>query len=262
MLNERLHGTSSAMVIQQKDDPSQFTQTYPSQDSQQGSIQRTVPYATVTQANGMVQEVRATANPNEIHVSSNGRKEKTLAEIRPNAKKELEVKKPERVKADKQDKIVEKKDVEKKEAKNDTKKEVKKETKNDTKKEAKNDVKKEAKNDGKSDSKSDNKKDAKKQIIKQFVVFSRTTGATVRLVGNESIQYKTSQMHNPERILVELDGEWDVTPPKIPNNPLVKQVRVTKRNKKTRVVLDLKENPKKCRFVTKQDTNLDVRIDL
>ena len=77
---------------------------------------------------------------------------------------------------------------------------------------------------------------AQKQKITKFVIFSRDKGATVRLVGNADIKTKTTQMHSPERVLIELDGEWDVTVPQIPKNPLINTIRIGRQNNKTRIV--------------------------
>ncbi|MCR5814203.1 MAG: AMIN domain-containing protein [Desulfovibrio sp.] len=102
---------------------------------------------------------------------------------------------------------------------------------------------------------------SQKPKITKFVVFSRDKGATVRLVGSADLKYKTSQMHSPERVLIELDGDWDVTVPQIPKNPLVNAIRVGRQNNKTRIVLDMKAAPKTCRTIPNKNRQLDVRVD-
>ncbi len=106
------------------------------------------------------------------------------------------------------------------------------------------------------------KAENQKQKITKFVVFSREKGATVRLVGNADLKYKTSQMHSPERVLIELDGNWEVSVPQIPQNPLVNAIRIGRQNNKTRIVLDLKAAPKTCRTVNSKEKQVDVRVDL
>lgn len=98
--------------------------------------------------------------------------------------------------------------------------------------------------------------------ITRFVVFARETGATVRLVGSSPISYKTMSLSNPERVVVDLDGQWQIKAPGVPNNPLVSNVRVGKLGDRTRVVIDLKAKPARSRFVLSKDRDtLDVRVD-
>lgn len=98
--------------------------------------------------------------------------------------------------------------------------------------------------------------------ITRFVVFARETGATVRLVGSSPLSYKTMSLSNPERVVVDLDGQWQIKAPGVPNNPLVSNVRVGKLGDRTRVVIDLKAKPARSRFVLSKDRDtLDVRVD-
>lgn len=98
--------------------------------------------------------------------------------------------------------------------------------------------------------------------ISRFVVFARDKGATVRLVGTAPIRYKTMALTNPERVVVDLEGQWQIKAPGIPKNALVSNVRIGKMADKTRVVIDLTEKPARSRFVLSKDGNtLDVRLD-
>lgn len=98
--------------------------------------------------------------------------------------------------------------------------------------------------------------------ISRFVVFARDNGATVRLVGSVPIRYKTMALTNPERLVVDLEGQWQIKAPGVPENVLVRNVRIGKMADKTRVVIDLSEKPARTRFVLSKDRNtLDVRVD-
>ena len=111
--------------------------------------------------------------------------------------------------------------------------------------------------------KEDKKPEEKKNYqIKKFVVFNRDRGATIRLQGDSPLRYKNSNMHNPERILLDLDGNWKVVAPGVPKNPLVTNVRIGKYPNRTRIVVDLKEKPKNSRIVLAQDRHtIDIRVD-
>ncbi|WP_165176591.1 AMIN domain-containing protein [Desulfovibrio sp. ZJ369] len=98
--------------------------------------------------------------------------------------------------------------------------------------------------------------------ISRFVIFARDKGATVRLVGSVPIRYKTMALTNPERLVVDLEGQWQIKAPGVPKNALVNNVRIGKMTDKTRVVIDLSEKPARTRFVLSKDRNtLDVRVD-
>lgn len=98
--------------------------------------------------------------------------------------------------------------------------------------------------------------------ISRFVVFARDRGATVRLTGNAPLRYKSMNLNNPERVVVDLEGQWQINAPGVPANPLVSNVRVGKMGDKTRVVIDLKEKARATRLLLAKDgKTLDVRVD-
>ena len=102
----------------------------------------------------------------------------------------------------------------------------------------------------------------RERSISRFVVFARDKGATVRLEGNAPLRYKSMNLTNPDRVAVDLDGQWQIKAPGVPKNPLVSNVRIGKMADKTRVVIDLKAKPQNTRFVLAKDGNtLDVRVD-
>lgn len=99
--------------------------------------------------------------------------------------------------------------------------------------------------------------------ITRFVVFARDKGATIRISGNRAMRYKSMNLDNPERIVIDFDGDWKFPPRlEVPRNDLVSAVRVGKMGDKTRLVIDLKEKPRLSRFVnTKSGDGVDVRVD-
>lgn len=100
------------------------------------------------------------------------------------------------------------------------------------------------------------------QKIDRFVVFARDTGATLRLVGNGPISYTNTSLQNPERLVIDLNGQWQIKAPGVPKNPLVTNVRIGKSGGKTRVVIDLAGKPARTRHVLSKDHRmLDIRVD-
>lgn len=97
--------------------------------------------------------------------------------------------------------------------------------------------------------------------VERFVVYAREDGATVRIVGNANISYKPMVLTGPDRVVVDLDGDWDIKAPGIPKNDLVTNVRIGKLNGKTRVVIDLNSSAKARYTLSKDRRMLDVRVD-
>lgn len=105
-------------------------------------------------------------------------------------------------------------------------------------------------------------KAAGRHTITRFVIFARETGATVRLTGNGPLRYKSMNLDNPDRVVLDLEGDWEVKAPAVPKNPLVSAVRVGDMGGRTRVVIDLKAKPRSARVIpAKNGDGVDVRVD-
>ncbi|WP_308622083.1 AMIN domain-containing protein, partial [uncultured Desulfovibrio sp.] len=101
-----------------------------------------------------------------------------------------------------------------------------------------------------------------RRAITRFVVFARETGATVRLTGNGPLRYKSMNLDNPDRVVLDLEGDWEVKAPAVPKNPLVTAVRVGDMGGRTRVVIDLRAKPRSARVIpAKNGDGVDVRVD-
>lgn len=99
------------------------------------------------------------------------------------------------------------------------------------------------------------------RTITKFVVFAREKGATVRLAGTAPISYKSMELVNPDRMVVDLEGTWQIKAPGVPKNAVVTNVRLGKEGKKTRIVIDLSQKAR-SRFILSQDRmTLDIRLD-
>lgn len=102
-----------------------------------------------------------------------------------------------------------------------------------------------------------------KKTITRFVVFSREKGATIRVTGNGPLNYKSMILENPDRFVIDLDGDWQFpSNTGVPKNEFVNSLRVGKMGDKTRVVIDLKEKPRVSRVLPgKNGDSVDVRLD-
>ena len=97
--------------------------------------------------------------------------------------------------------------------------------------------------------------------ITKFVVLARDKGATVRLTGAAPIAYKNMQLSGPERLVIDLDGKWQVKAPGVPKNPAVTNVRLGKDGDKTRIVIDLSGKVQPKFTLSKDGHTLDIRLD-
>ena len=99
------------------------------------------------------------------------------------------------------------------------------------------------------------------KTITKFVVLARDKGATLRLVGAAPIVYKNMQLSGPERLVIDLDGKWQVKAPGVPKNPAVTNVRLGKDGDKTRIVIDLAGKVQPKFTLSKDGYTLDIRLD-
>ncbi|MEG2173033.1 MAG: AMIN domain-containing protein, partial [Desulfovibrionaceae bacterium] len=98
------------------------------------------------------------------------------------------------------------------------------------------------------------------KIINKISVSATENGATVRIAGASSLNYRTMHLKNPDRIVVDLEGIWAVKAPGVPTNKAVKNVRIGKQGNKTRIVIDLSTPPASIAFVKANAETLEVRV--
>ena len=77
---------------------------------------------------------------------------------------------------------------------------------------------------------------------------------------SEQAQYKSMQLTNPDRLVVDFQGVWEVKAPGVPNNKFVSNVRVGRYDKITRVVLDLRAVPASTKFYKSGKDDIEVRL--
>ncbi len=88
------------------------------------------------------------------------------------------------------------------------------------------------------------------------------TGSEIifRLTGAQDMKGKDFQLSSPERYVVDLDGDWGISLPKIPANPLLNAIRAGRQGDNTRLVFDLKKAPADCRIVRSNPKTLEIRL--
>lgn len=98
------------------------------------------------------------------------------------------------------------------------------------------------------------------KTIKKIAVFRMDEEVALRVEGSEAVTYKTMQLKSPDRLVLDLDGEWVIKAPGVPDNKFISNVRIGKQSDKTRIVIDLKQNPQAVRYVKRGAEGFDVRM--
>ena len=96
--------------------------------------------------------------------------------------------------------------------------------------------------------------------ITNIVVYATQEGATLRLGGDKPLVYKSMLLRNPDRLVLDFEGQWNVDIPGIPQNKLIKAIRVGRQADSTRMVVDLHRGPASYRLIKTSLQGLDVRL--
>jgi hypothetical protein len=96
--------------------------------------------------------------------------------------------------------------------------------------------------------------------ITNIVVYATQEGATLRLVGDKPLEYTSMLLRGPDRLVLDFEGQWNVNVPALPQNRLIKAIRVGRQTDSTRMVIDLHRTPASHRLVKTSPQGLDVRL--
>lgn len=81
-----------------------------------------------------------------------------------------------------------------------------------------------------------------------------------RLTGAAPVKVKTLLLTNPDRYVVDLQGEWGIELPRVPKNLLLKGIRVGQRDGATRLVFELTRKPSAAQVKKINTKTVDVLI--
>ena len=86
-------------------------------------------------------------------------------------------------------------------------------------------------------------------------------GSQIKLVlqGNAPMVGHYFTLAEPDRVVLDLAGNWDVAVPRVPSNRLIEAVRVGQHDDKTRIVFDMKTQGKVA-LVPLNRNSLELRI--
>jgi hypothetical protein len=96
--------------------------------------------------------------------------------------------------------------------------------------------------------------------ITSIVVYATQEGATLRMVGDKALQCTSMLLRGPDRLVLDCEGQWNMNVPGVPQNRLIKTIRVGRQADSTRMVIDLHRAPASYRLVKTSPQGLDVRL--
>ncbi len=104
------------------------------------------------------------------------------------------------------------------------------------------------------------KRAEKEKSINNIVVYVTQEGATVRLGADRPLVYKSMLLNKPDRLVLDFEGHWSTASPEVPQNKLVKSIRVGRQAEATRMVIDLHKAPAAYRLIKTSPQGLDIRL--
>lgn len=112
-------------------------------------------------------------------------------------------------------------------------------------------------------SSAENASEDKKPQYERVVTSARFSmqGSQIKLVlqGNAPMVGHYFTLAEPDRVVLDLAGNWDVAVPRVPSNRLIEAVRVGQHDDKTRIVFDMKTQGKVA-LVPLNRNSLELRI--
>jgi hypothetical protein len=96
--------------------------------------------------------------------------------------------------------------------------------------------------------------------ITSAVVYVTKEGVNLRLGGDAPLACKPMLLRNPDRLALDFEGQWNVNVPAVPQNKLIKSIRVGRQADSTRLVVDLHQAPASYRLIKTSPQGLDVRL--
>jgi len=66
---------------------------------------------------------------------------------------------------------------------------------------------------------------------------------TLRLTGSDALAGRAFILKDPYRVVLDLEGNWKIQPPRVPSNRMVRTLRVGEQGGNTRLVFDMRVRP-------------------
>lgn len=83
---------------------------------------------------------------------------------------------------------------------------------------------------------------------------------TLNLRGGTAMRGKTFILTGPDRVVLDIEGDWKVEAPRVPSNRMVRSLRVGAQNTSTRLVFDMRVKPVKVQVTNPAPDCLELTI--
>lgn len=83
---------------------------------------------------------------------------------------------------------------------------------------------------------------------------------TLNLQGSGAMQGKAFMLTGPDRVVLDIEGEWKVEIPRVPSNRMVKALRTGRQGTATRLVFDMKVKPARVNVAKPGADSLELTI--
>jgi hypothetical protein len=83
---------------------------------------------------------------------------------------------------------------------------------------------------------------------------------TLRLEGNAPLKGNAFLLADPDRAELDLAGVWEVSPPRVSSNRMIRSLRAGERENATRLVFDMRVKPRRITLEQVSPRILELRI--
>ncbi|MCH5276509.1 MAG: AMIN domain-containing protein [Desulfovibrionaceae bacterium] len=83
---------------------------------------------------------------------------------------------------------------------------------------------------------------------------------TLKLQGNDAMRGKAFMLTEPDRVVLDLEGDWKMEVPRVPSNRMVKALRTGRQGAATRLVFDMRVKPVKVDVTKPGASSLELTI--
>lgn len=98
------------------------------------------------------------------------------------------------------------------------------------------------------------------QVVTSAVLTMDGDVVTLNLKGTSAMRGKTFMLVEPDRVVLDIEGDWKVEAPRVPSNRMVRALRVGSQDTATRLVFDMRVKPVKVKVTNPDADSLELTI--
>jgi len=99
-----------------------------------------------------------------------------------------------------------------------------------------------------------------KQVITNAVLTMDGDVVTLRLEANGPISGRSFMLPSPDRVVLDIAGDWKLAVPRVPSNRMLRELRLGARGDGIRLVFDMRVKPNKATLKQAGSRVLELRI--